>query len=147
MAAADQNASVVNGAGQGLLQDLGLQTALKHILDLQAKNVIELVLGLIENAIAVKTAEESSTLEKALGILLVEGQQLTGSVADLRQSELHTIDLALAAQTVLTNEAELLVEALLVAQKAGSDVGLPVWRSSTICKRKRQETTERLLGA
>lgn len=126
MTAADENTGVVNRAGEALLEDLSLEATLKHILDLQTKNVIELVLALIKDARAVEAAKESSTLEKALGILLVESKKLTSGVADLGQGELHTIDLALAAQTVLADEAEFLVKALLVALQTGSDVGLAV---------------------
>lgn len=40
----DQNTSVVDGLGQTNLEDLGLKSALKEILDLKTKDVIELVL-------------------------------------------------------------------------------------------------------
>lgn len=128
VAAADENTGVVDGAGEVLLQNLGLEAALKHVLDLKTEHVIELVLALVKDASAVEAAEESSTLEEALGVLLVEREQLTSGVADLRQSELNAIDLALATQAVLADKLELHVQALLVALEAGGDIGLAVWQ-------------------
>lgn len=52
MALANENASVVNRAGQTLLEDSGLQTSLQEVFDVERKNIIELVLRLVQNAIA-----------------------------------------------------------------------------------------------
>ena len=38
---ADENTGVVNGLGETRLVDLGLQTSLKEVLNLESKNVIE----------------------------------------------------------------------------------------------------------
>jgi hypothetical protein len=126
VALTDENAGVVDRASQILLQNLCLQTSLQQILDLQAENVIELVLGLIQNTSAVEAAQESSTLEQALGILLIESEKLTSGVADLGQGELNAVNLALVLQTELADKLKLGIETFLVALGARSLVDLPV---------------------
>lgn len=74
---ADKNTSVVDGLGKAKLVDASLKTALQEILDLEGQNVIELHAGLVEDADANETADQSVTLEKALRVLLVQGQKLT----------------------------------------------------------------------
>lgn len=74
---ADKNTGVVDGLGKAKLVDASLETALQEILDLEGQNVIELHAGLVEDADANETADQSVTLEKALRVLLVQGQKLT----------------------------------------------------------------------
>jgi hypothetical protein len=77
---ADENTGVVNGLGKAKLVDASLKTALQEILDLKGQNVIELHAGLVENTDANETANQSVTLEKALWVLLVQGQKLTVAI-------------------------------------------------------------------
>ena len=74
---ADENTSVVNRLRKAKLVDASLKTALKEIFDLKGQNVIELHAGLVEDTDANETADQSVTLEKALWVLLVQGQKLT----------------------------------------------------------------------
>jgi hypothetical protein len=74
---ADENTGVVNGLGETELVDTGLQTTLQEILNLQGQHVIELHAGLIQDTNSHETANEGVTFEESLGILLVEGEQLT----------------------------------------------------------------------
>lgn len=73
----DQDTGVVDGLGEAKLVHAGLETALKEILDLQGKNVIELHAGLVEDTDAHETADQGVTLEQTLGVLLIESEQLT----------------------------------------------------------------------
>jgi hypothetical protein len=73
----DQDTGVVNRLGKTKLVDAGLETALKEILDIEGQDVIELHAGLIEHTDADQTANQSVTFEQTLGVLLVEGEQLT----------------------------------------------------------------------
>lgn len=73
----DQDTGVVDGLGQTELVDTGLQTTLQEVLDAEGQDVIELHAGLIEHTDADQTANQSVTFEKTLGVLLVEGEQLT----------------------------------------------------------------------
>jgi hypothetical protein len=74
---ADENTSVVDGLGETELVDAGLETTLQEILNLEGQHVIELHAGLVEDTDADETANEGVTLEKALGVLLVESEKRT----------------------------------------------------------------------
>lgn len=73
----DEDTGVVDGLGETKLVDTGLETTLKEILDLEGKDVIELHAGLVEHTDADKTANEGISFEQTLGVLLVEGEELT----------------------------------------------------------------------
>jgi hypothetical protein len=77
VALADQDTGVVDGLGEAQLVDEGLQATLKEILDLQGQHVIELHARVVEHTDTHQTANQSVTLEEALGVLLVERQELT----------------------------------------------------------------------
>ena len=72
------------------------------------------------------TTDDSSTLEDAARVLLVQRQQLTSSLhhqpphkthlADLGKHQLHSPNLTLAAETVLSANAELLVQTLTLVR-------------------------------
>jgi len=74
---ADENTSVVDGLGQTELVDTGLQTTLQEILNLQGQHIIELHAGFVEDTNTDETANEGVSFEESLGVLLVEGEQLT----------------------------------------------------------------------
>jgi hypothetical protein len=73
----DQDTSVVDRLGKTQLVDTGLQTALQEILNLQGQDVIELHAGLVEHTDTDQTANQGIAFEQTLGVLLVEGEQLT----------------------------------------------------------------------
>lgn len=79
MTLADQDTGVVDRLGKTELVDAGLETALQEVLDLEGQDVIELHAGLVEDTDTDETANEGVTLEKALGVLLVESQERTGA--------------------------------------------------------------------
>lgn len=81
VALADEDTSVVDGLGETELVDAGLETALQEILNLQGQDVIELHAGLVEHTDTDETANEGVTLEEALGVLLVESQERTGTIS------------------------------------------------------------------
>lgn len=68
------------------------------------------------------------TFKQSLGLLLVKGQQLTGSLADLSKSVLDPPDLTLVAETILANDFQLLVESGLLEGPSGGDISLAVYR-------------------
>lgn len=133
MALLDQDTSVVDGLGEAKLVDAGLKTTLQEVLNTEGKDVIELHAGLIEDTDADQTANQSVTFEKTLGVLLVEGEELTkswlalgskldravafenydrvagripSSTTDLGQGELDTPHLTLVAQAVLADNLQ-----------------------------------------
>lgn len=64
------------------------------------------------------------TLEQALVVLLLQRQQLTGSLADLGQRVLDAPHLALVAQTILADDLQLLVQTGLLIRPARGDIRL-----------------------
>ena len=95
---------MVDRLGKAGLEDLGLEAALQEVLDLEGEHVIETHAVLVEHADADETANEGVTLEQALGVLVVELEQLTRRTTDLGQDETDAPDLALVAKTVLAGE-------------------------------------------
>jgi hypothetical protein len=73
VALTDKNTGVVDGLGESLLEHLGLKATLKELLGGELKDEIQLELVVGEEPVAAHPAEESSTLEDALGILGIEG--------------------------------------------------------------------------
>jgi hypothetical protein len=106
---ADEHTSVVDSLGETELEDAGLETALQEILNLEGQHVIELHAGLVEHTDTDETANEGVTFEQALGVLLVEGEERTGSTTDLGQGQLDAPDLALVAQSIFADELQLSV--------------------------------------
>lgn len=123
---ADEDAGVVDALGKALLEDLGLEAALKELLGGELQHEIELELVLGKEAVAVHATEEGGTLEDALGVLGIEGEEGAGCLAELREGVLDAPDLALAPEAVLPHELELGVEALLLEGTTGGLVSLPV---------------------
>ena len=68
---------MVDGLGETELVDASLQATLQEILNLQGQHVIELHAGFVEDTDTDETANEGVTFEEALGVLFVEGEQLT----------------------------------------------------------------------
>ena len=124
VALTDQDTGVVDRLGKTRLEDLGLEATLQEVLNLQGQDVIELHLVLVQDTDAHKTANQCVTLEQATGVLVLEGQELTGSTTDVGQGETNAPDLALVAETVLSNELELLVETGGLEGTTGDLVGL-----------------------
>ena len=77
VALADEHTGVVDGLGKAEFVDASLQTTLQEVLDLQGQDVIELHAGLVEHTDTDQTANEGIAFEQTLGVLLVEGEQLT----------------------------------------------------------------------
>lgn len=76
----DEDTGVMDRLGQPELVNASLQTALQEVLDLQGEHVIELHARLVEHTDPDETANERIAFEKTLGVLLVEGKKLTGSL-------------------------------------------------------------------
>jgi hypothetical protein len=107
---ANQDTGVVDRLGEAELVDAGLEAALEEILDLEGQDVIELHAGLVKDTDADQTANQGVALKQTLGVLLVEGKQLTGSTTDLGQSQTDSPDLTLVAQAILADELKLRVQ-------------------------------------
>ena len=76
----DKDASMVNGLGQSLLEDLSLQSALHESLGGQLQDIIEGVLLVSQKTVSLEAADERRGLEESLGILQIQSQESTGSL-------------------------------------------------------------------
>ena len=124
MSLSDEDASLVDGLGETTLEDEGLESSLEETGNTQTQYVIELVLVLGKDAVVVEAAEESSSLEDSLGVMLVQGKQLTGSLSHLGDLEVHSPDLALVLKAVLSDKLHLGIKSLLLERTSGSLEGL-----------------------
>lgn len=104
MSLPDQDTSVMNALCQSALEDLGLETTLQEILNLEGQHIIETHARLVEHTDTDESSNKSVTLEKSLGILVIELEKFTSGTTNLGQDETNTPDLALVAQTVLAGE-------------------------------------------
>jgi hypothetical protein len=104
VALADEDTSMVDALGEAALEDLGLQTTLQEVLNLEGKHVIETHAALVEHTNAHEAANESIALEETLRVLVVEFEELTSSTTNFGESQGDTPDLTLVAQAVLAGE-------------------------------------------
>ena len=100
----DKDTGVVNGLGQAALEDLGLETTLQEVLDLEGQHVIETHAGLVQDTDANETADKGVTLEQTLGILVIEFEELTSSTTDFGEDEGNAPDLALVAEAIFASQ-------------------------------------------
>ena len=105
---------MMDGLCHAILEDNCLKATLKEVLNSERKNVIKFVLALTEETIAVHAAQECFTLEDTTGVLLIKGEELPRSIPDAAEGILHTPQLALAPQAVLTYQLQLSIKALLL---------------------------------
>jgi hypothetical protein len=137
----DEDTSVVDGFGKTELEDLSLETTLQEIFDLKTQDVIELHTGLVEHTNTNKTTNESITLEKTTGVLLIELKKLTSSTTDLGESVTNTPDFTLVLETELANELQFSINTLRFEGTLGDLGGLGVFPGSTgHVERKREGT-------
>merc|ERR1712189_88403 len=120
----DQHTGVMDGLGQAEFEDLGLETTLQEVLNLETKNVIELHLILGEDTDAHKTTEKGITLEKTLWVLVLQGEKGTGNFTDLGDGQLDAPDFTLVAETEFADQLQLLVETGLLVATGWGDISL-----------------------
>lgn len=69
------------------LEHLGLEPSLQEVLGLEGEHVVETHAGVVEHTDTDETADQGVALEQALGVLIVELEEVTGGTTDLRGSE------------------------------------------------------------
>ena len=134
----DQNTRVVHRLRQTQLEHLRLQSAVHQLRRAQLQNVVQLLLLLRHQTQTSHTTDDSSALEDAARVLLVQRQQLTSSLhhqpphkthlADLGKHQLHSPNLTLAAETVLSANAELLVQTLTLVRTTRRIEGKTIYK-------------------
>lgn len=126
MSLSDENTSMVDGFCKSELEHNSLQSSLEEIVSLESENVIELLLGLIEQAIASHSSQHSRALEIAPCVVLRESQQGTGSLSQLGHGVLDAPDLLLRLEAVLSAQSQFTIQTLLLKRTSGGFVDLSV---------------------
>jgi hypothetical protein len=83
----DEDTGVVDRLGESELEDLGLETSLQEILSLEGQHVIQSHSAVIEHTDSDQSSDQGVTLEKSLGVLVLELEELSGSTSDLGGSQ------------------------------------------------------------
>lgn len=60
------------------------------------------------------TVEEGGSFEESSGVTFLEGEQLTGSLAEAGQDEMDSPDFTLVLEAILADQLQLVVDALLL---------------------------------
>lgn len=77
------------------LEHKGLQSALEEVRWLQGEDIIQALLGLVQQPITVHAPKQRIALENAARIALFQSEQSTCCVPNLRQLHLHAPQLTL----------------------------------------------------
>ena len=103
VALADEHTRMVDALGKRLLVDLRLQASLEEFLGRKLQHFIEFELVVGEQTISVHASQKGSSLEDALRVIRLEGQQGSGRLTELGKSILNAPDLALAPEAVFAH--------------------------------------------
>lgn len=114
---------MVDALSQTKLEHLRLKTPLQEIFNSQTQHVIELHPALIEHANSHETTQKSIAFEQPPLIFLLQCQQLSGGFTNLRQGVFYTPNFTLVAKPILSNNLQLLIQALFLEGTPRSRVG------------------------
>lgn len=121
VALTDKAPGVVDRPGlTTFLVDPGLESAFHELVEGKTQNVIELALALAKESVTGHSAEEGGTLEESPGVLLLQGEQLSGCLSDFGEGQLHSPDLSLVSEAELSDEAEFIIEPFLLVWSSRS---------------------------
>ena len=87
-----------------------IQRSFQEILAFEAQNVIQLDSVFVKDSNTDQTTQKCVTFEETTGILVLQGEQVTGSFADLGQSVLDPPDFTLVFQSRFANKFQLLIK-------------------------------------
>lgn len=141
MPLANQDASVMDGFSMSQLEHESLQATFQEVRRLQGQDVIQTLLGLIQETIAVHTLQKRIALENTTRIALLEREQRPCSIPDLRQLHLHTPELTLVTESILTNQLQLCIQALLLIRTAGLLESFTICRTANAAQRLPKQTS------
>eukprot|EP00341_Mesodinium_pulex_P015906 CAMPEP_0116889512 /NCGR_PEP_ID=MMETSP0467-20121206/41_1 /TAXON_ID=283647 /ORGANISM="Mesodinium pulex, Strain SPMC105" /LENGTH=138 /DNA_ID=CAMNT_0004556327 /DNA_START=197 /DNA_END=612 /DNA_ORIENTATION=- len=110
----DEHAGVVDAGCDVVFEDHGLQSAFEQLLGGQTQHVVEFVLFLAEQPLAVQASQQGVGLEDALLVVLGLAQQRTCGLTQLGEGEQHAPDFTFVLESVLADHLHLAVHALLL---------------------------------
>ena len=122
----NEGSCVVDTLRQTALEHLSLETAFQEIFDLQGQHVIETHAGLIEHTDTDETADKGVTLEKTLGVFVVELEEFTSGTTNFGEDKGDTPDFAFVAEAVLAGKLQLGIETRRFVGTTGDLVSLAV---------------------
>lgn len=124
MSLSDDHSSLVDGLGvEGILGNSGLQSAVKELVQGQTQHVIELEFLVGEETIAMHSSEKGSTFEKSSRVLFLKGEEFSGCLSELGESEMHSPYFSLILEAVLADQLQLVINSLLLEGSPGSVEG------------------------
>jgi len=98
---------------KSLLAHLGLETILQKFLRGKLKDGIEIKFLIGKETITRHTTQKCGSFEDTFWVFGVQGEEGTRCLSEFGEGVLHTPDLALASEPVLTNELEFGVKTFL----------------------------------
>ena len=78
----DEGSSLMDGFGVVGVEDDGLESSVQELLSGQPEDVIELLLLLAEDADSEHSVDQGFSFENSLGVLLVEGEEVSRGFSD-----------------------------------------------------------------
>ena len=109
----DEDTSMVNRCSQSELEDDGLESSLKEILNLQLQDVIELLSRFVQKTKSSQSSQQSRTFDLSLLVVFWQGQENSGSLSHSSQNVLKSPDFILVLQTILTADFQFSVDSFL----------------------------------
>jgi hypothetical protein len=117
---ADENASVMDRVGKLALDNESLKTAFQELSNGQTEDVIELALRVLKETKTHHAADKGLTFENTTFVSSGQTEEHTRRFTEFGESQLSPPDLLLAAETVGTNETELVDKLFLLERTSGS---------------------------
>ena len=117
----DQDSGLMDALGlETFLIDTGLKTFIQELVESETQNVIEFELLIGKKAISVHAVKEGSSFEKSSWVFFFEGEQLSGSFSEIGEQEMNSPYFSLVLQTVLSNQAEFVMNSFFLERSSGS---------------------------
>ena len=102
----DDNSGVVDRLSEVALQDNSLESSFQESVNGETQDVIQFIFRFIQDTHLIKLLHKGTTFENSFWVLLIEGEELSGSLSDLCQSKSDSPDFSLVFQTVFTDELQ-----------------------------------------
>ena len=117
----DDDSRMMEAPGQLLPEDQCLQSPLQQLFDVKRQDVIEPVLGLrVQEPVSEHLPEKRGSFELSSLVVLVEGQEFSGSLSKTGQGQLGPPEFSLVLEAILSADLDFLADSLLFEEFSGS---------------------------
>ena len=111
----DEDSGLMDALGlEAFLVDSSLEPLVEEFVEGETEHIVEFEFLIAEETVPVHSVEEGSTFEQPPGVLLLKGEQLSGSLPELGEQEVHSPYLSLALEAVLADQLQLVVDSFLL---------------------------------